>query len=48
VGWAQRYRPQPNRATLAALEVALEVVSRSGPRQPGVHVGKGAFPFARA
>lgn len=48
VGWAQRYRPQPNRATLAALEVAHQVVSRSGPRQPGVHVGKGAFPFARA
>lgn len=48
VGWAQRYRPQPNRATLAALEIAHQVVSRSGPRQPGVHVGKGAFPFARA
>jgi LysR family hydrogen peroxide-inducible transcriptional activator len=48
VGWAQRYRPQPNRATQAALEIAQEVVARSGPRQPGVHVGKGAFPFARA
>jgi len=48
VGWAQRHRPQPNRATQAALEIAHEVVARSGPRQPGVHVGKGAFPFARA
>ncbi len=48
VGWAQRYRPQPNRATQAALGIAQEVVARSGPRQPGVHVGKGAFPFARA
>lgn len=48
VGWAQRYRPQPNRATQAALEIAHGVVTRSGPRQPGVHVGKGAFPFARA
>ncbi len=48
VGWAQRRKPQPNRATLAALEVALDVVARSGPRQPGVHVGKGAFPLTRA
>ena len=48
VGWAQRRRPRPNRATEAALEVALDVVNRSGPRQPGVHVGKSAFPFARA
>jgi molybdate transport repressor ModE-like protein len=48
VGWAQRHRPPPNRATRASLDVALDVVHRYGPRQPGVHVGKGAFPFARA
>ena len=48
VGWAQRRRPRPNRATEAALQVAVEVVNRSGPRQPGVHVGKSAFPFSRA
>ena len=47
VGWAQRHRPQPNRATRASLDVALDLVNRYGPRQPGVHVGKGAFPFAR-
>lgn len=36
VGWVQRPRPRPNRATLAVRDTAIEVISRHGPRQPGV------------
>jgi LysR family hydrogen peroxide-inducible transcriptional activator len=36
VGWVQRERPRPNRATLAVRDMALDVISRHGPRQPGV------------
>lgn len=36
VGWAQRERPRPNRATLAVRDRAIEVVSRHAPRQPGI------------
>lgn len=38
VGWVQRTRPAPTRATLAVRDTALDVVSRHGPRQPGVSV----------
>lgn len=38
VGWVQRTRPRPNRATLAVRDAAMEVVSRHGARQPGVIV----------
>jgi len=38
VGWGERTRPRPNRATLAVRDAAIEVVSRHGARQPGVTV----------
>lgn len=38
VGWVQRTRPRPNRATLAVRDAAFEVVNRHGARQPGVIV----------
>ncbi len=37
VGWATRRRPLPNRSTRAALEVAKDVIAKSGARQPGVY-----------
>lgn len=36
VGWVQRDRPRPNRATFAVRDRAFEVVKRHGPRQPGI------------
>lgn len=36
VGWVQRERPRPNRATLAVRDRAIEVVARNAPRQPGI------------
>jgi molybdate transport repressor ModE-like protein len=36
VGWVQRPRPRPNRATLAVRDRAFHVVERHGPRQPGI------------
>ena len=36
VGWAQRERPRPNRATLAVRDRVVEVVKRHAPRQPGI------------
>ncbi len=36
VGWAQRERPRPNRATLAVRDRVIEVVKRHAPRQPGI------------
>jgi hypothetical protein len=47
VGWARRRRPAPTRQARAVKMMALEIVGRSGPRQPGVHVGNDAFPLAR-
>lgn len=38
VGWVQRERPRPNRATLAARDVATGIVAKYGDRQPGVTV----------
>lgn len=36
VGWVQRARPRPNRATLAVGDVATDVVERQASRQPAV------------
>lgn len=36
VGWVQRERPRPNRATLAVRDLTIEVVGRHGVRQPGI------------
>lgn len=47
VGWVQRRRPRPNRPTLAAAEVARDVITRRGAKQPGVHLGHDAFPLTR-
>lgn len=43
VGWVQRERPRPNRATLAVRDRAIEVVARNAPRQPGIslHISPG-------
>jgi LysR family hydrogen peroxide-inducible transcriptional activator len=38
VGWVQRERPRPNRATLAVRDRAIDVVGRHAPRQPGISV----------
>lgn len=42
VGWVQRARPRPNRATLAVRDVALGIVQKHGDRQPGVTVNVAA------
>ena len=36
VGWAQRHRPRPNRATLAVRDTLVDIVNRYADRQPGV------------
>jgi hypothetical protein len=36
VGWVQRARPRPNRATLAVRDVAIDAILRQGPQQPGM------------
>lgn len=36
VGWVQRDRPRPNRATFAVRDRAFEVTKRHAPRQPGI------------
>jgi LysR family hydrogen peroxide-inducible transcriptional activator len=46
VGWVQRKRPAPSAPTKALLEMVREVVAAQGAKQPGVHVGAEAFPFA--
>ena len=47
VGWVQRNRPLPSKATRATAIVARQVIERTGDRQPGVHIGKGVFPLKR-
>lgn len=44
VGWVQRSRPRPNRATLAVRDRVIEVVRRHGPRQPGISLDIGPKP----
>ncbi|NQV96402.1 MAG: LysR family transcriptional regulator [Acidimicrobiaceae bacterium] len=48
VGWVQRSRPLPSKATQATAIVARQVIERTGDRQPGVHIGKGVFPLKRS
>jgi len=36
VGWVQRARPRPNRATLAVRDTAVAVVTRDAEKQPGI------------
>lgn len=42
VGWVQRPRPRPNRATLAVRDRAFQVAERHGPRQPGISLDIGS------
>lgn len=42
VGWVQRSRPRPNRATLAVRDVAESTVATHGHKQPGVFVSPAA------
>ena len=44
VGWVQRPRPRPNRATLAVRDRAFDMVNRHGPKQPGISVEIGTKP----
>lgn len=41
VGWVQRSRPRPNRATHAVRDTTVDVIARHGPRQPGVSLDIG-------
>ena len=41
VGWVQRERPRPNRATLAVRDLTLETIRHHGPRQPGITLNTG-------
>lgn len=41
VGWVQRARPRPNRATLAVRDRAFEVAKRNATRQPGITIDVG-------
>lgn len=44
VGWVQRPRPRPNRATLAVRDKAFEMVTRHGVKQPGISLDIGPRP----
>ena len=44
VGWVQRPRPRPSRATLAVQERAIDVVSRHATKQPGISLEIGVKP----
>ena len=45
VGWASRKRPVPNKPTRAALEIARQVVAKTGDRQPGVNTSLNSPPL---
>jgi LysR family hydrogen peroxide-inducible transcriptional activator len=45
VGWVQRPRPRPNRATLAVRDSVFEMVKRHGPVQPGISLETGVKPL---
>ena len=45
VGWASRKRPVPNKPTRAALEIARQVVAKTGDRQPGVNTSLNPSPL---
>jgi LysR family hydrogen peroxide-inducible transcriptional activator len=44
VGWVQRPRPRPNRATMAVRDKAFDVITRHAPRQPGITLDIGGKP----
>lgn len=44
VGWVQRPRPRPNRATLAVRDKAFDMVMRHGAKQPGISLDIGPRP----
>jgi LysR family hydrogen peroxide-inducible transcriptional activator len=48
VGWVQRDRPRPNRATLAVRDRAFEVARRHAPRQPGITLQIGIKPLPKS
>lgn len=45
VGWASRKRPIPNKPTRAALDIARQVVAKTGDRQPGVNTALTSSPL---
>jgi molybdate transport repressor ModE-like protein len=45
VGWASRKRPVPNKPTRAVLEIARQVVAKTGDRQPGVNTSLNPSPL---
>jgi DNA-binding transcriptional LysR family regulator len=47
VGLVHRARPLPSKSTTAITTLIREVVSRYGDKQPGIHIGKEAFPLNR-
>ncbi len=47
VGLVQRVRPLPSKSTTAILSIIREIVLQYGDKQPGVHIGKEAFPLNR-
>ena len=47
VGLVQRVRPLPSKSTTAILSLIREIVLQYGDKQPGVHIGKEAFPLNR-
>jgi len=47
VGLVQRARPLPSKSTAAIAALIQEIIAKHGDKQPGVHIGKGAFPLNR-
>ena len=47
VGLVQRARPLPSKSTTAISTLIREVVTKYGGKQPGIHIGKEAFPLNR-
>ncbi|MFM8722017.1 MAG: hypothetical protein ACKOQT_12445, partial [Acidimicrobiaceae bacterium] len=47
VGLVQRARPLPSKSTTAITTLIREVVTKYGDKQPGIHIGKEAFPLNR-
>ena len=47
VGLVQRARPLPSKSTTAIAALVREVVMKYGDKQPGIHIGKEAFPLNR-
>jgi DNA-binding transcriptional LysR family regulator len=47
VGLVHRARPLPSKSTTAITTLIREVVTKYGDKQPGIHIGKEAFPLNR-